>query len=263
MASQSMPMLSTERLREVLALIKGADTVELKVSVQESERYTAISALGLDPLDAQIRQVAFFDTPDLRLNECGVVVRARRIQGKPADSVVKLRPVVPEQLPASLRSNPGFGVEVDALPGSFICSGRLRAYCDDATVKNVFATGTGVRALFNKQQRALFAAHAPQDVSLDDLVVLGPINILKLKYVPPGFGRRLVAELWFYPDDSRILELSTKCLPSEAFQVLAELKALLNDYGIDMLGEQRTKTKTALRYFSGKMAGLDVATPNV
>ena len=51
--------------------------------------------------------------------------------------------------------------------------------------------------------------------SLDDLSILGPIFVLKLKFSPKGFGRRMVAEVWLYPDDSRILELSTKCAPSE------------------------------------------------
>jgi inorganic triphosphatase YgiF len=36
----------------------------------------------MDLLDAQIGQVVFFDTPDLTLNTHGVVVRARRVQGK-------------------------------------------------------------------------------------------------------------------------------------------------------------------------------------
>ena len=46
-----------------------------------------------------------------------MVVRARRIQGKGGDSVVKLRPVVPGQLPDSLRKSPNLVVEVDAMPG--------------------------------------------------------------------------------------------------------------------------------------------------
>ena len=32
--------------------------------------------------------------------------------------------------------------------------------------------------------------------------------------------------------------------------MLAELKTFLDDQGVDMLGEQRTKTKTALQYFA-------------
>jgi hypothetical protein len=82
--------------------------------VTESDQRSAVEALDLDPIDAQIRQVYFFDTPGLALNDKGVVVRARRVQGKGDDSVVKLRPVVPAELSKKLRRTPGFGVEVDA-----------------------------------------------------------------------------------------------------------------------------------------------------
>jgi len=80
--------------------------------------------------------------------------------------------------------------------------------------------------------------------------VLGPLNLLKLKYSPEGYGRKLVAELWLYPDGSRILELSTKCRPEEAFEVAAETRAYLSGRGVNLSGEQQTKTRTALEYFS-------------
>ena len=38
-----------------------------------------------------------------------------------------------------------------------------------------------------------------------------------------------MAELWFYPDGSRILELSTKCKPEEAFDVAARTRAYLSE----------------------------------
>ena len=63
--------LTNEQLVEVLALMKGADTVELKLTVPETDQRSAIQALEIDPLDAQVRQVVFFDTPDLRLFERG------------------------------------------------------------------------------------------------------------------------------------------------------------------------------------------------
>ena len=91
-------MLTTEQLARVVRLLKAADSVELKVSVPDADRRSAVAALDMDPLDAQIRQVVFFDTPDLRLDRHGVVVRARRVQGKPGDSVVKLRPMDPQRL---------------------------------------------------------------------------------------------------------------------------------------------------------------------
>ena len=77
--------------------------------------------------------------------------------------------------------------------------------------------------------------------------------MLKLKFSPKGFARKLVAEMWLYPDDSRILELSTKCLPDEAFQIAAETRAFLAQRGIDLSGEQQTKTRRALEFFSAKL----------
>ena len=110
-----------------------------------------------------------------------------------------------------------------------------------------------VRKLFSKEQRALYAAHAPDGLEIDDLSMLGPIFVLKLKFAPKGYDRKLVGELWLYPDNSMILELSTKCAPSEAFQVAAETRAFLTERGVDLSGEQETKTKKALEYFSTQL----------
>jgi hypothetical protein len=248
--------LSGEDLGRLLSLLKGADSVELKLTIPESERRSALAAFGIDPLQAQMRQVFFFDTPQLTLNDAGVVVRARRIQGKGGDSVVKLRPVVPDQLPTSLRTSPNLVVEVDAMPGgSYVCSAALKrpGGIDDA---REVAHGTRpIRKLFSKQQRAFFTEHAPEGIGLDDLSVLGPITLLKLKFSVAEYTRPLVAEMWFYPDGSRILELSTKCPPSQAFQVAAESRGFLTARGVDLTGKQQTKTKTALQYFSKQLAG--------
>src|SRR4029453_7461322 len=97
-AAIATPGLDREQVSELLDLLAGADSVELKLTVPELSQRSAIRALDLDPLRAQIRQVFFFDTPKLSLDRKGVVVRARRIQGKGNDSVVKLRPVVPKEL---------------------------------------------------------------------------------------------------------------------------------------------------------------------
>ena len=86
------PPLVDDRLAELLALIREVDSVELKLTVPDSQRRSVVEALEMDPLDAQIRQVWFFDTPDLALEGAGVVVRGRRVQGRGDDSVVKLRP---------------------------------------------------------------------------------------------------------------------------------------------------------------------------
>ena len=252
-ATTTTPPTQTDERADLLALIGGADSVELKLTVPMTHRSRAGSALGVDPLEGQIRQAYFFDTPDLALYKNGLVVRARRVQQKGDDSVVKLRPVVPHELPEDLRSSPNFAVEVDAMPGGHVCSGSMKRSLKTANVKDVALGAKPIRKLFSKEQRALYAAHAPEGLALDDLSILGPIFVLKLKFAPEGYDRRLVAELWLYPDNSMILELSTKCAPSEAFQVAEEAKAFLTERGIDLTGAQETKTKKALEFFSKRL----------
>ena len=245
--------LSEEDLRVLLSLMKGADSVELKLTIPDSSQRSTVVALGMDPLDAQIRQVFFFDTPDLVLNGGGVVARARRIQGGGGDSIIKLRPVLPETLPDDLRRSPNMVVEVDAMPGGYVCSASMKGAVGVDDPKAVKAGTRPIRKLFSKEQRAFFSKHAPEGVGLNDLSVLGPITILKLRFSPEGLTRRMVAELWFYPDGSRILELSTKCRPAKGFQVAAEARAFLTERGIELSGTQQMKTRTALDFFSKEL----------
>jgi hypothetical protein len=181
---------------ELLALLKASDTCELKLTVPESDQRSAIRALGMDALDAEIRQVFFFDTPDLTLNTNGIVLRARRMQrGRKGDSVVKLRPVAPDALSRELRRTEGFGVEVDAMPGGYVCSARLRRMLTAGPVWDAVGGERPLRKLFSKEQRAFLDDHNEAGVGFDDLRVLGPIFVLKLKFPPEGLDRKLVAEV--------------------------------------------------------------------
>jgi hypothetical protein len=249
-ASRPRRQLSDADLGRMLELTKDADSVELKLTVVDSDIASTVPRLGMDPLEARIRQVFFFDTPDLRLDRAGVVVRARRIQGREDDTVVKLRPVVPSELRARLGDSSGVTVEVDAMPGGYVCSASFKGVAAPGLVRAVAEGRRPLRKLFSKQQRAFYADHAPDGLALDELRPLGPINLLKLKFAAAELNRRMVAELWLYPNGSRILELSTKCAPQEAFQVAAEARAWLAARGVDLTGVQQTKTRAALTYFS-------------
>ena len=244
------PGFSDEQLRELLSLIAGADTVELKLTIPDSLARPTGEALGVDPLDAVLRQVYFFDTPDLRLQEAGVVVRARRTQGKPDDTVVKLRPVQPADLREDLREHEGFGVEVDAMPGGFVCSASFKGKLRKPHVRPAVTGEGSIAALYTDEQRAFYAANAPDGLGIDDLAVLGPVHVLKLKESPDGFDGKMVVEMWLYPDGTRILELSTKCEPDQAFDAAARARGFLSERGVDLAGEQQTKTRTALEFFA-------------
>ena len=253
MATTALKPIPDDRLDELLGLIEQADTVELKLTADDSDTAAAGARLGVDALDGQIRQVFFFDTPDLALDKSGVVVRARRVQRKGDDSVVKLRPLVPDALPKRVRRSEAFGVEVDAMPGGFVCSGTMKRALPEPRVRAAVLGERRIRSLFSKEQRAFYAEHAPAGIELDDLSILGPIFVLKLKWTPEGLDRRLVAEMWLYPDGSRIIELSTKCLPGEAFQVAAETKGYLASHEIEVAAHQQTKTRKALEFFSARI----------
>jgi len=242
----TVPTYDADQLAGLLAILPDVDSVELKLSVPDTDHRPVLRSLAIDSLDAEIRQVAFVETPDLRLFDAGLVVRARRTQRKPADLTVKLRPMLPADVPAGLRGLPGFKVEVDASPEGYTCSCSLTRETSDKRARALLAGERRLAEVLDDDQGGLVLARLPDGVGLDDLVVLGPLTLLKAKFAPADYPRRVVAELWFLPDGSRILELSTKCGPAEAFQVAAETKVFLAGHGLDLGAPQETKTRSAL-----------------
>ena len=228
-ASTATPGLAPEQLDELRLLLEGADGVELKLTVPDRDQRPAVKALGIDPLSAQLRQVFFFDTPDLTLHQQGVILRARRTK-KGERQRREAAPRGPER-----------GLPRAAKPGrvrrrSRFHAGRVRVLRDP-----------------RRQQRSFLEQSVPGSVVIDELSILGPVTVLKLKFTPQGYEGKLVAELWQYPDGSRILELSTKAATSEAFEVAARTRQFLEQRGVDLSGEQQTKTRTALEYFAAEL----------
>ena len=245
-----MSTLTDKQVAELFGLMKHTDSVELKVTVEDSAIRSTADALGMDPLEAEIRQVVFFDTPDLTLSKAGLVVRARRIQGGEGDTVVKLRPVNPATLTPDVRKSTSVKVEVDTMPKGFVCSASMKGKTSADDVRAVVLGKMEIRDLFTKEQRAFYKANAPDGLKLSKLSVLGPINLMKLEFKPDGLKRKFVAELWMYPDGSRILELSTKASTEEAFTIAAATRAYLKKKGLDLTAEQQPKTNRALKHFT-------------
>jgi hypothetical protein len=244
-----MKTLKDKQVEELFRLMKQSDSVELKLTVADSAIRSTADALGMDPLQAEIRQVVFFDTPGLTLSKAGVVVRARRIQGGEGDTVIKLRPVNPETLPPEVRESSSVKVEVDTMPKGFVCSASMKGKTTADDVRAVILQKMKIRDLFTKKQRAFYKAHAPDGLKLAELSGWA-INLMKLEFEPDGLKRPFVAELWMYPDGSRILELSTKASREDAFDVAAETRAFLEKKGLDLTAEQQPKTNRALKHFT-------------
>lgn len=242
--------LTAEQALEVFEQLNHSNSLELKVMVPDTALRGTIDRIGFDMIEAEPRITYFFDTADLALNGAGVIVRARRRQGGKADTVVKIRPVDPAMLDSDLRNDSDFKVEVDVMPGGFVCSASCKGR---STAKDVLDAAEGrkpLENLYSRKQREFYAAHAPAGLTMDKLVPLGPTFLLRAKQQPKGFNRPMTVELWFYPDGSRLFELSTKGAPDEAFQVATQFKAFLSHCGVDVDRGGATKTGSALRFFS-------------
>jgi SpoVK/Ycf46/Vps4 family AAA+-type ATPase len=87
-------------------------------------------------------------------------------------------------------------------------------------------------------------------------VILGPTFLLEAKHQPKRFDRPVTVEMWLYPDGARILEVSTKCLPEEAFQVGSEFKARLAGRDIKLDAKPDAKSRTTLGHFGAQLKAL-------
>jgi len=250
--SSLVPAYDAETLAAVLAVLPDVDAVELKLTVPGADHRRVLDRLGIDALDATIRQVVFFDTPALDLSAAGLVVRARRTQRKDGDLTVKVRPMLPADAPDRARRSGGFKVEVDASPAGFTCSCSSMRRLPDGDVRTLLEDVGRLPGLLDRTQRSLLEPRLPAGVALDDLRALGPTTLLKARFAPAGLPRRMTAELWFLPDGDRVLELSTKATPAAAFQAAAETKAFLASRGVDLGAPQETKTRTALAAFAAR-----------
>jgi hypothetical protein len=232
----------------LLSYASDIGSVELKLTVPAARRL-AMRNLSLDTLQGRIREVVFFDTPDLTLYQSGVVVRARRTQGKPEDTVVKLRPL-PDRLPPELRTSPDMKIEMDVTAGgSYVVSASLKGLANTA-VRKAVDSNRSVDRLFTKTQRDFFATYKPADVNWSDLIALGPIFVVVLRYQPTDFSRRVTVEQWHYPGEVPLVELSTKAAPAEISDVREEAVEWLTKHELAITDDQEPKTRKALEFYA-------------
>ena len=160
--------LISDELLELRQLVKGSDSIELKLTLPENTYRSAAAALGVDPLEAQIRQVFFFDTPDLELNRAGVVAgppgpgSRRRLR----DQAAARRPACPPSS-ASCRSSWSRSTPSRA---ATCARPRSRASRRPRCAKRC-RRQAAAQAVLQAAAGVLRRARAPGD--LDDLAVLG------------------------------------------------------------------------------------------
>jgi hypothetical protein len=239
---------------DIASLIRDPDisAVEIKLTVTAEQEQLVRQTVREENLKPVRRRVFFFDTRKLDLFDGHVVLRARLTSGDEDDSTVKLRPVDPAEIGLRWkRETEGFEVELDIVGDEPTCSAKLGETQERGEIEAVADENRPIKKLFSDDQEDLLREYKPEQVSWDDLKVLGPIEVEKWEWQPPGFAHEVTIEEWVLPDKSDFLELSIKVDPVEAIEAGGAFQALLVDHKLKPDGDSQAKTRWALEFFTG------------
>jgi hypothetical protein len=242
--------MAEDTLKREIQVDPSIGAIEIKITARAADEDEVRAALESADVEPQAREIWLFDTPELDLFDSGLVLRARRIDDGADDSTVKLRPVDPATLANSWKKLPGFEIELDQVGEAAICSAKLSVGQRGGEIRDVAAGRRPIRALFSRDQERLVEEHWPRDLRWDDLTPLGPVAVRKWEFRPKGFDYEITVEEWVLPDDSDLVELSVTAPPGEADAAGHAFRGYLRKRGFDIEGDQQTKARSALRYFT-------------
>jgi hypothetical protein len=235
------------------ALMGSVDVAGLELDVPGGGLDSVASALG-DLIEVDPRQAYYFDTPGLDLLREGVVLRARRRSLGDTDTVVEIRPVAPEEAPQALRGTAGFTVEAGV--GSCSCAFAMtqKGVGRPGLLEQTVVGAAPVAELFSERQRAMLAVCGHAGIAWGALLAHGPVDVVRVRGTARPFGVRLVAQQWRYPDDSTVLDLSTKVHPCDLDVAALQWTSLVRKLGFDTTVEHASTTERTLAYFADRVA---------
>jgi hypothetical protein len=197
--------------------------------------------------------VYFYDAPELALLAKDLVLRARVTDGDDDDSTVKLRPLPLPNIPARWSAMDGVRIELDVVGKKQVPSAKLDGEPDRGDIEQVEHGVLKLSKLFTEAQEALVADELPRGTSLNNLVVLGPVDARKWKLPPEAFPHELSVEEWSLPDGTHFIELSFKAAPGEAESAERAFHSLLDRLRIGHNGDPEPKTPRVLKFFAERL----------
>lgn len=228
----------------------GSDAVEIKITVRPDQELRAERALKVNEDTADVRIIYFYDTPELDLFRSSVAIRARLVKGDEDNSTVKFRGADPELISPAWRRMEGFKLESDWVGDHVVCSASLSAPQKRDEISEVADGERVIDKLFNKDQERFLREVCGLTVDFNQLCVMGPIRVLRWKLNHEGFPHTLTIEEWRLPNGDDLVEVSIKVPPAQAPQAREAFDRHLVSLGLDPMGAQETKTRTALEYFA-------------
>src|SRR5215470_8471628 len=158
---------------KVAALVSGANSIEIKVTIPETQVDSTLARFGLTFDNDEERYIYFYDTPELDLHRAGIITRARRVVGDRHDSTVKFRPVIPDQVAAKWRTFRDFKIEADASEKGVVKSASFSMPVRKGLIKRIAAGNLEIAELFTKDQQAFLLGMANRNVDFSKMLVFG------------------------------------------------------------------------------------------
>jgi hypothetical protein len=237
-----------EAAEELKADDASGPRAEIKLLVDPYDIDYVRDLVGLEREMAEEREVYFYDTPGLEMNEQGLVLRARKIKDDADDSTVKMRPMAADEVDPSWFALEKFKCEIDVSLAKVVSSCSFRVGQDAGEIDQVAAGERVIDKLFSSQQEAFAAEYGPE-VPWDQLVPLGPSEAWVWKIEASSLPDVMTAELWQFPGEE-LLELSLKVPVDDSDRTLDDLLGWLADRDIGVAGVQGSKTLRALEAFA-------------
>lgn len=228
----------------------GMDTVGIRVTIHPDQELRATRAMQLNEDIAEVRVLYFFDTPDLQLFDAGIVLRARLVKGDNDDSTVRFRPVEKDSVDPSWTLFEGFKLYADCVGSEVILSASLTVLQKGDEIDDVADRKRPIEKLFSREQERFLGQFYKDKIDFASLQVLGPIRALRWQLEHRDFPHQLTVEEWRLPDGEDVIEVSIRAPAEQAASARREFEDHLSALGLDPKGNQETRTRTALKFFT-------------
>jgi hypothetical protein len=240
---------------------------EIKATVSKAAVDQALDLLQLQPSDAEKLQVCFAEdspdgvTPQTRLLNEHIILRARQRPDDRDDCTVKIRPcrisqITPKLLALSADEDSGFKLEAD-WAGDNVLAASFTVDLPGHPVARARAERKPLSSLFTNEQADFLRDCADAQVNLEALTLLDK-TVIALRWKPSRFdgattADKIRAERWSV-GELDFLELSILAPVADAQQEQAKLIVFLHAKGIQPPDVQVTKTQQVLRVLVGAPA---------
>jgi hypothetical protein len=220
-----------------------ANSVEVKALLVPPAGRAAEALTGRGAPTWSVRQVYLLDTEELGLVRAGVEIRLRRRARGRFDLAVSARRsgITCDRIPPR-----GVRVEIDVVPGAVWQDVEVRREVDSAAAAEVIAGVVKSGEVLSATQRAWACRGGDEvvdDALLWDLKVHGPLVVRRVKVSAAALGlRRADLEHFRFPSGQELVEVSTRCSPQEVDATATAFERLLEERGVAVAPEYRTKT---------------------